>query len=196
MADIQRTLTEAPSIDVVLVTLKVGEADEIGLDTSNKIAVEPMIETTAAVTLIIKGILKAQKLEMNTVIGNTIKLTDNVFNAEMAVILQGGVVVYDAVETQKMVSYTPPVIGGASAGEIFILSAYTAQYNTAGVIVRYEKITYPNCVGIPVSLSSEDGAFRAPEYKILSAPATGVAPYVIEYIDVEDMPTLIDTPAI
>ena len=62
------------------------------------------------------------------------------------------------------------------------MCAYSAQYDSSGAIVQYEKITYPNCIGVPVSFSSEDGAFRAPEYTINSAPKTGEAPYKIEYV--------------
>ena len=37
-------------------------------------------------------------------------------------------------------------------------------------------------------VGSEDGAFRAPEYTINSAPKTGEAPYVISYV--ESLPVL------
>jgi len=62
------------------------------------------------------------------------------------------------------------------------LAAYTAQYNTAGEIVQYEKIEYPNCKGVPVAISIEDGTFRVSEYTIKSTPATDEPPYDITYI--------------
>ena len=62
--------------------------------------------------------------------------------------------------------------------------------SVAGVIVNYEKISYPNCQGQPVAFGSEDGAFRAPEYIIDSAPDIGEAPYEISYVD--ELPTLVD----
>ena len=83
--------------------------------------------------------------------------------------------------------YTPPVAGSNERGKIFKLKAYSAQYNAAGVIVRYECITYPHCQGVPVAFNSEDGAFRAPEYTINSAPDIGEAPYTITYV--ETLPT-------
>jgi hypothetical protein len=49
-------------------------------------------------------------------------------------------------------------------------------------MVQYEKITYPNCQGVPVAFSSEDGVFRVSEYTINSAPNTGEAPYSIDYV--------------
>ena len=51
------------------------------------------------------------------------------------------------------------------------------------MIVQYEKGTYPNCQGVPVAFSSEDGTFRAPEYTINSAPKSTEAPYDISYVD-------------
>lgn len=193
---------EIPTIDVNLVTIQEAGSgkDEIILDTASQIAVNIQSETEDAVKLIVKGRLIAQKPSVTTVTGNTITLTDNVFNPEIVSILQGGTVKYwgevghaTKVDTDKgfgVASYTPPVAGSADKGKVFTLRAYSAIYNAAGLLTGYEKIQYPNCQGVPVAFSSEDGAFRAPEYTINSAPNTGEAPYEIEYIDVADLPTV------
>lgn len=78
--------------------------------------------------------------------------------------------------------YTPPVAGSVSSLTPFVLAAYSAQYNEAGQIVQYERITYPNCTGEPIALNSEDGVFRVGEYVIDSAPSKGQAPYEITYV--------------
>lgn len=184
---------EIPTIDVSLVTLQVGEGDELALDTANQIQVEVQTETEEAVKLIVKGILRAQKPETVTITGNQITLTDNVFNPEMVKILQGGTVQYwgEAAHSTKVTtdagfgvaSYAPPVAGSADKGEVFTLRAYSAIYDAAGLIKGYEKITYPNCQGVPVALNSQDNVFRAPEYTINSAPKENEAPYTIEYVD-------------
>lgn len=186
---------EIPTIDVALVTITVpgtGGA-EIALNTASKIAVNPQLETQDAIKLIIKGALVAQKPKTDTLTGNTIVLTDNVFNPEMVKVLQGGTVKYWADEEHTtegttdagygVSSYTPPVAGSNEKGEVFILNAYSAIYNAAGLITGYEKIEYPNCQGTPIALSSEDNVFRVPEYTINSAPNTGEAPYKINYVD-------------
>lgn len=179
-----KKVTEIPTIDVVLVTIKAKDSvDEYALDTASKIGVSPQIETQEAVKLIIKGRLKAQKPAETTLTGNEIILTDNVFAPEIVKILQGGTITYDDVDTDKVIGYTPPVAGSSDKGDIFELAAYSAQYSEAGSIVQYEKIVYPNCKGKPIVLSSEDNVFRASEYTILSAPETGEAPYDITYID-------------
>lgn len=179
------------TIDCCLITIETGSdgsAKEFGFDTANKIEVEPQLEEEDAVRLIVKGILRAQKPKQVTITGNEITLTDNVFDPELVLILQGGEIVYDSQETQKIIGYNPPAAGSSDKGEKFKLNAYSAQYDASGQIVQYEKITYPNCQGTPVAFSSEDGAFRAPEYTITSAPKTGERPYEIRYVDA--LPTL------
>lgn len=186
---------EIATIDVALVTVKpFNSADELGLTTSNKVEVTPSTETTDAVKNIVKGVLIAQKPAQVTLTGNAITLTDNVFNAELVKILQGGTIMYwadsehtgDPVATDQgygVASYTPPVVGSSDKGEIFELNLYSAIYNAAGVITGYEKCTYPNCQGQPVAFGSEDNVFRVPEYTINSAPDKGEAPYVINYLN-------------
>ena len=176
--------TEVPTIDVVLVTVQTyaADSDELILDTANKIGVSPATETTDKVPLIVKGKLIAQKPAKTTVTGNTIVLTDNVFNYELVKILQGGTIKYSDEDPTQIIGYEPPVAGSEESGEVFKLKAYSAIYNAAGLVTGYECITYPNCQGQPISLSSEDGVFRASEYTIDSAPNTGEAPYSIDIV--------------
>lgn len=185
---------EIPTIDVAMVTAQVGSGDELAFDTASQIAVEPQVNEEDSVQLVVKGILRAQKPAVSTLTGNQITLTDNVFNPELVKILQGGTIKYwadkehseSATDTDAgfgVASYTPPVAGSAEKGTPFTLNAYTAIYDAAGLITGYEKISYPNCQGTPVALSSEDGAFRAPEYTINSSPKSGEAPYTISYVD-------------
>lgn len=185
---------EIPTIDVVLVTIKVPDsADEIALDTASQIGVNPQSETEDAVKLIVKGRLIAQKPPVTTITGNTITLTDNVFIPELVKILQGGTIKYwttDAHEKEGdedlgfgVASYTPPTPGSGEKGKVFTLNAYSVIYDAAGIIIGYEKIEYPNCQGVPVAFNSEDGVFRASEYTINSAPAADQPPYKISYPD-------------
>lgn len=190
---------EIPTIDVVLVTIKADDAtDEIALDTASHISVSPQTESEDAIRLVVKGRLIAQKPSVTTLTGNTITLTDNVFNPEEVKILQGGTIKYwtTAEHTAEgdedagfgVARYTPPTAGSTDKGKVFTLCAYSAIYNAAGIITGYEKIEYPNCQGTPVAFSSEDGVFRAPEYTINSAPDEGEAPYEISYLD--ELPTV------
>ena len=144
---------EIATIDVSLVTIAT-EGDEFGFDTSNSIQVEPDLDEQEAVKLIVKGILRAQKPAEITITGHTITLTDNVFNPDLVQVLQGGEILFDTVDEDKIVGYNPPKAGSKDKGETFTLNAYTAQYDASGAIVQYEKISYPNCKGAPVALNS------------------------------------------
>lgn len=187
MSDVRKSKAEIPTIDCALVTILTKDGDEFGFDTSNKVGVETQTEEQAAVRLVVKGILRAQKRKNLTVVGTTITLTDNVFNPDLVLALQGGTCTFDA-ETGVLTGYTPPVVGSKEEIESFTLNVYSAQYDTAGDIVNYEKISYPNCKGDPIVFNAEDDVFRAPEYTIESAPKKGEAPYVITYMD--DLPEL------
>ena len=182
---------EFATIDVVMVTVQVqGETDELALNTASNIAVEAQIETQEPIKLIIKNILKAQKPQQNVLTGTTITLTDNVFNPQLVLSLQGGEITYDSVETDRIVKYTPPVAGSMDRGDVFTMKAYSAVYNAAGLVSAYEVLTFPNCQGAPVAMSSEDNVFRVPEYTINSAGDLGEAPYTIEWIKPEQLPAL------
>lgn len=177
------------TIDVELVVIRTGDDStgvEYALDTANRVQVEPQTNTTDAIQLIKLGRLIAQKLGRTTLTGHQITLTDNVFSPEIVKVLQGGTFSGEGVS----MTYEPPQAGSQAQGEVFELDCYSAEYDASGQIVKYEKITYPNCQGTPVSFTTEDNTFRAPEYVINSAPANGEAPYKISYV--EELPSFTD----
>lgn len=181
MATTKKKLESIPTIDVSLVVVRVGDSSsstEYALDTANSVAVEVQTETEDAIKLVKLGKLLAQKPATTTITGHQITLTDNVFSPTLAKVLQGGTVTGSG----DSLTYEPPVAGSGVKGDVFELDCYSAQYDASGTIVRYEKITYPNCQGTPFGVSSEDGTFRVPEYTINSAPKTGEAPYKIAYV--------------
>ena len=175
---------EIATIDVAMVTItvggEVGATTEIGLKTATQIQVDPSIETTDAIKLIVKGVLIAQKRQVDTLTGNTITLTDNVFNPELVKVLQGGTIKYGT--DGAFESYTPPVAGAENEATPFTLNVYAAHYDASGIILDYEKTEYPNCTGVPVSMSVQDDTFTTPEYSIIPAPGDGEAPYKITMV--------------
>jgi hypothetical protein len=183
---VRKSKTEIATIDCTLITIETEDGEfgfNLGFDTANQLQIEPQIDEQEATVLVVKGILRAQKPAVSTITGNKITLSDNVFNPELVTILQGGEIVYDTNDPDKIVGYNPPVAGSGQRGEVFTLNAYTTQYDSAGLVVKYEKISYPNCQGSPVAFGSKDGTFRAPEYIISSAPKSGEPPYQIVYVD-------------
>lgn len=194
MADNVKRGTEVAMIDCALVVIKTKgvNAKSIGLDTASQVEVAIATETTDAIKLIIKGKLKAQKKATTTVVGNTLTLTDNVLNFELAKILQGGTIKYwtsdehTATSTEStsfgIAGYEPPVVGSDDKGETFDMELYSSVYDTAGDIVQYEKITYPNCTGQPFGVGAQDDTFYVGSITIDSAPAKGQAPYSIDTV--------------
>ena len=181
------TVTGAPA-DGDTITVIYAPDMELGLTTGTQASVETELETTDGIKLIVKGKLIAQKRESNTITGTTITLTDNVFNPQLVQILQGGTLEYNVDHSFK--KYTPPVAGADYEPISFTTNLYTAHYDASGLVQGYEKVTYPNCTGQPIAFSAEDDTFSAPQYTIKSAPSTGGAPYVIEYVTT--LPTLAD----
>ena len=184
-----RAPSQVATIDVVLVVLETQDGDLYGIDTANQVEVEKREETVAGTVLNPKGILRAQKLEEVTPTGYDITISDNLFSGEITAILQGGMVMYDLVDGVTFKGYRPPQAGSRDKGEVFTLHVYTAQYDTAGLVVQYERTKYPSCRGRSVALNSEDGAFRAPEYAIVSAPSIGE--YLFELDCVPELPIII-----
>ena len=182
--------TEMAFIDCCMLVLTTeDESKSIGITSGVKLGVEPQIETTDPVKLIIKGTLKAQKKGKSTVTGHKLTITDNLTILEMLELLQGGTLSRDP-ETHKITGYKPPVVGEAYTPVKCKLDAYAAQMDEGGNVLQYEKTTYPGCTGQPVGLSSEDDVFRINEYTIDSAPGKGEAPYEISYVD--ELPVLTD----
>lgn len=175
--------TEMAMIDCCMIVVTTDETTprSLAITSGTKLGVEPQIETTEAVKLMVKGVLKAQKPEKKTITGHTLTLTDNLTILELIEILQGGVLTKD--EDGTITGYTPPVTGDEYKPVKFSLDAYSAQMDEGGNIVKYEKTTYPGCSGQPVALTSEDNVFRVHEYSINSAPTKGQPPYTLSYVD-------------
>lgn len=176
--------TELPMIDTCMIVVTTTETSPrcIAVQTASKIGVEVQTEDTEAVKLVVKNVLLAQKPAQKVITGHTITLTDNVTILELIEILQGGEITKEA-DTNKITGYTPPVAGEPYAPVKFVLDAYSAQYSEGGNVVQYEKMSYPNCSGNPISLGSEDNVFRINEYTINSAPEKGDAPYTLTFVD-------------
>lgn len=184
---------EIPTIDVALVTITVhGEADELALNTASKIGVAPQIETEDAMKLIKLGRLISQKLPVSTLTGNQLVLTDNTINPELLLILMGGTVIYDPQIPDRVIGYEPPPAGSSEKGAIFDTNVYTAVYDEAGLLVAYERTTYPNCQGTPFAPQAEDNVFRVAEHTINSAPKAGQPPYSTSWINPSELPSVPD----
>lgn len=177
-------VTEKATIDVNFITVETIETTPkyYGWNTTTKVAVEADIDEQEAIKLTVKGILKAQKPGKKTLTGHTITLTDALLIMELLPLTNGGSLVYDQTDTDKIVGYTPPVVGTEITKTKFKLTTYSAIMEGSS-IVGYEKVEYPSCEGQPVSLNSEDDVFRVSEMEIISAPGSGESAFTYEIVD-------------
>ena len=120
------------------------------------------------------------------VTGATLTVSDNIFAPEIVKFIQGGEFVQD--ELGNFVSFSAPVAGEEVKPTKFDFNIYTAQRDVAGDVVSYMKVSFAGCTGKPVNIKLENGAFFAPEYTIVSAPAQNESVYVITAVD--ELPTL------
>ena len=188
---------EVATIDAALIVLtpESGEGNAIGITTNTEVATEIQTETTEANKLLIKGVLKAQKKEKQTLTGIQITLTDNMTVLDLAKAVQGGSILRD--EYGKITKYTPQVIGEEEEQEKYTVEVYTACMDSSGDIIKYEKITYKHCTGQPFAYNAKDDEWRSAKYVFLSLPKQGEPPYEVEYVDelpeVEDAAEIVPT---
>lgn len=134
---------EIATIDCQLVTVEDASSNVYGLNTASKIEVNPVTETTDAVKLIIKGALIAQKGATTVVTGNTIVLTDNVFNPQLVKLLQGGTITYAQTYTN-----TVPASGLTAAQYYFqIASLEYVSFTLASSLASGDTIVYNDVTG-------------------------------------------------
>lgn len=169
--------------DVVMAVIKLSGGTSYTWETGQKVSAKMKIEEIKGVKLIVHGKLKAQKRDKKVITGTEITFEDNAFLPEVVKVLQGGTIVMDTETPTKFKSYTPLAVGEEPNSTPFDLEVYIANYNESGDIVNYSKVSYPHCVGDPIDMDTENDKFFAPKYTIISTPAKGTAPYVLEDVD-------------
>lgn len=186
---------EVATIDASLIVLtrENGDGDAFGITTNTEVATEVQTETTDANKLIIKGVLKAQKKEKQTLTGIQITLTDNMTVLDLARAVQGGKILRD--EQGKIIKYVPPIVGEEEEQEKYTVEVYTACMDSSGEILKYEKTTYKHCTGQPFAFNAKDDEWRSAQYVLLCLPKQGEPPYELDYVDelpeIEDVAEII-----
>ena len=167
-------------IALVVITTKENVPVSYAVQTTNKASSKVVTEETKGTKLVVKGKLKAQKRDKKVITGLEVTLEDTSFQPELVRILQGGTLEVD--DSGEFVKYTAPIAGEEETSVDFDTDIYIANYDEAGNILCYDKLSMPNCKGQPIDLEFEDDKFFAPKYPITSAPAKGQAPYTIEKV--------------
>lgn len=99
--------------------------------------------------------------------GYDIKLTDNTFSADMAALIEGGVVTKTGEEVS---GYDTPKLSQGSTLKPFRLTLYVANYE-GDSIKNYVKIVFNKCMGSATAMSIGK-EFYAPEFNIKAREAT------------------------
>lgn len=192
MANVKKSAEKA-TIDCTMIVLRPQDTqtyETVGTDSDTQIQVEANVETSEAVRLVIKDVLKAQKKARTTLTGHTITITEGMTVLDFLPLLTGATLIKDQT-TGEITGYNPPASGERVELPVFDMDVYSAVYSGAE-LVGYEKITYPNCTGDQIAPpGSQDGTFRSNDITIVSAPGNGVPPYSVAYIEPEDLPTLV-----
>lgn len=189
--EVTKKVTERATIDVaeIVVVTRETTPKRYGWRTATKVDIEADIEEQEAITLIVKGTVKAKKPGRKTLTGHTITLTDALLVMEMLPLMNGGSLIYDEQDTTKIVGYSAPVVGEEITKTKFDLYVYQAIMDGSD-IVGYEETLYPNCEGNPIGLNGEDDVFRVSEMEIVSAPGAGESALTMH--TVAELPALTD----
>ncbi|MCM0648632.1 hypothetical protein NBE98_09625 [Clostridium swellfunianum] len=151
-------------------------------ETASECEQSPDISEGEEAILRVKNTVYATDRTEDIVIGTTLTFKDNLFHPEVIEVIDGGTLVYDAVETTKATKYEPPVIGSPVIKKKFTLNIYTEEKDADGEVTGYVKFSYPHCKGKPFKASVKDGEFFAPEYTCVSRPKKGEKPYAIDFL--------------
>jgi hypothetical protein len=151
-------------------------------DTASECEQAPDISEGEETILRVKDTIYATDRTEDIVFGTTLTFKDNLFHPEVIEVIDGGTLTYDDVDTDKVVSYDPPVIGAPVSKKKFTLNIYTEEKDADGEILGYVKFSYPHCKGKPFKASVKDGEFFAPEYSCVSRPKKGEKPYSISFL--------------
>lgn len=152
-------------------------------ETASKAAVKPYLSEGSEEFLRVKNTILATNRFEDIVIGYDIEFEDNTFIAEVFSLVDGGTLVYDEIDTDKLVSYNAPTVGNVVERTMFDLAIYTEEKDIDGYAKSYAKLILKNCKGKPAEFDLEDGQFFVPKLTVSSRPKAGESPISIEFID-------------
>lgn len=134
-------------------------------------------------SLRVKNTIKAQNNTADIVMGYDLKLVSATMIAEVLALVDGGILTYDDVDTDKVTAYDAPVIGSPVERIPFTTKVYTEEKDGDGSILSYVCFNYRNCKGKPVNYILKDGEFFVPELNLKSRGKLGESPVKLSFMD-------------
>lgn len=152
-------------------------------DTAAEAGVKAKIDKGQDKVMRVRDRLIARNRTEDIVTGYEVDFKNNTLSPELLALIDGGTLEYDAVETDKLISYNAPAAGTVVSRKLFTLNIYTEEKDTDGSTLEYVKFTFKHCKGKPVDFKFKDGDFFVPEMKAESAPKKDESPVAIEFLD-------------
>lgn len=154
----------------------------INFVTANEADVEPAISAGDEKIFRVKNQIIAINRTEDIVIGYDVTLKNNELIMELLALVDGGDLVFDEIETTKVIGYDAPSTGGVVEREAFDLALYCAEKDQSGDTVGYVKFLFKHTKGSPVKYTFKDGEFFVPEMKVSSRPKSTDFPVEISVL--------------
>lgn len=113
--------------------------------------------------------------------GSDLTASHVVFSPQIFALIDGGTLVYDTVESTKVIGYNPPAIGTVVNRTKFNVRAYS-EIKDGEEVIGYNCIEFLKCKGKPISITFKDGEFITNQYTITSRPGKSELPYSLKTI--------------
>lgn len=122
--------------------------------------------------------------ENDLLYGYNLKFKDATFDVELAALIEGGKLIYDAVDSTKVIGYESPKLTDGATMKPFKMEIYVANYE-GDSIKDYVEVTMNYCIGKAPKLSFKK-EFFAPEFEVKARENTkaGLPIKKTSYVDV------------
>ena len=179
-----------PLVNIVLAEVVTEEEvlETFRFDTAEEAQIDPNLSEGEENILRVKNKILATNRTEDIVVGYDTTLSSNTLIPKLFAIIDGGNLIFDKVDTDKVVSYEAPVAGKPVARKRFTLNLYTEEKDIDGNTLQFVKFGFKHCTGKPVSFRLKDGEFFVPEMVVRSRPKAGERPIELEFL--EELPTI------
>lgn len=153
-------------------------------ETSSKASIKPFVSEGSEEILRVKNSILATNRYEDIVVGYDLEFEDNAFVPEVFALIDGGTLIYNELDPNKLERYDAPVVGLPVNRKLFNLSIYTEEKDIDGMAKSYAKLQLNNCKGKPAEFELEDGKFMVPKFSVASRPKAGESPTSLDFLDV------------
>lgn len=180
-----KLLNGLPLVNIALAEVITEEIEpkRFVFDTAQEATMEPSVNEGEEEVLRVKNKILATNRSEDLVIGYDTTLASNTLIPQLFALIDGGTLIYDAENPDKVIGYNAPKSGIPVKRQKFTLNLYTEEKDSNGDTLQYVKFGFEHCVGRPVSFTIKDGEFFVPEMVVRSRPKTCEQPIDIQFLD-------------